>query len=102
MPALNATPELLSIKIKVIEAMANGKLVITTPIGAEGINAVYGKHLLICKTTEEFKEAIKKCCADKNYAIEIAKGGQDLIKIDFNPAKITEQLLSLIKGTAKA
>jgi glycosyltransferase involved in cell wall biosynthesis len=41
------------IKIKVLEAMAGGLPVVTTPVGAEGINAQQGVHFLVGNTAEE-------------------------------------------------
>lgn len=41
------------IKIKVLEAMAAGLAVVTTPVGAEGIDAQQGLHLLVGNTAEE-------------------------------------------------
>lgn len=41
------------IKIKVLEAMAAGLAVVTTPVGAEGIEAQQGVHFLVGNTAEE-------------------------------------------------
>jgi glycosyltransferase involved in cell wall biosynthesis len=41
------------IKIKLLEAMAAGLAVVTTPVGAEGINAQQGVHFLVGTTAEE-------------------------------------------------
>lgn len=76
------------VKIKIIEALANGKVVITTKVGAEGINYVDGKHLLIAETANEFVLAINKCVTDKSLL-------KRLLKLDFNLLKknISRQLL---------
>lgn len=42
------------IRIKIIEAMAEGKLIISTEIGAEGIQCQHGNHLLIANNSKEF------------------------------------------------
>ncbi len=43
-------------KIKVLNAMAQGKPVVTTSVGAEGIDARGGQHFLIADTPGEFAE----------------------------------------------
>ena len=48
------------IRLKILEAMAAGKLIVSTTIGAQGIDYVEGKHLLIANTTVEFKEVYTK------------------------------------------
>lgn len=45
-------------KIKVLNAMAMGKAVITTAIGAEGIKAMPGRDFIIADTPQEFAEQI--------------------------------------------
>lgn len=49
------------VRIKIIEAMAMGKVIITTTIGLEGINAVHKKHILIADTVNEFVDAVGFC-----------------------------------------
>ena len=45
------------IKIKTLECMAAGLAVVTTPVGAEGISAQAGVHLLVCKSADELVNA---------------------------------------------
>jgi len=42
---------------KVLEAMAMGKAVVTTPQGLEGIAATAGQHLLVAETAGDFVQA---------------------------------------------
>jgi polysaccharide biosynthesis protein PslH len=53
------------IRIKIVEAMAAGKAIITTAIGAEGINYENGQHLIIAKDARSFTDAIVKVCNDR-------------------------------------
>ena len=80
------------LKIKVVEAMANGKLVITTPIGAEGLGAEPNFHFLLCKNKEEFLSAIRFCIDHKQQVAEIARRGQDFIRENYNLEKIYSSL----------
>lgn len=47
------------VNVKVIEAMSYGIPVITTSMGAEGIEAINGEHFIISNTPEEFLHDIK-------------------------------------------
>ncbi|MBI1227859.1 MAG: glycosyltransferase [Bacteroidetes bacterium] len=60
------------IKIKVLEGMALGRVVITTSIGAEGIPAEPGRHLLIADTASEFEKHMNWCM---NNPVESKKIG---------------------------
>jgi glycosyltransferase involved in cell wall biosynthesis len=85
------------LKIKVVEAMANGKLVITTKVGAEGLNVEHEKNILIANTAGEFFSALKKCIGNKAYAASIAEKGFQLIKKDFQPKDIIQKLEKFIQ-----
>jgi hypothetical protein len=45
-------------RIKLLEAMARGKAIVTTPLGAEGLNASHGTHLLLADSPSEFAAAM--------------------------------------------
>ncbi|MFK8044430.1 MAG: glycosyltransferase family 4 protein [Crocinitomicaceae bacterium] len=51
-------------RIKIIEAMALGKAVITTSVGIEGINAVHGESIIIANSPSEFASAIDDLMSD--------------------------------------
>jgi len=46
------------IKVKVINAMYRGIPIITTPIGAEGIQVKHGEHILLAETSQEWVDGI--------------------------------------------
>lgn len=58
-------------RLKIFEAMAMGKAVVSTLIGAEGLNLVHGRELLIADTPESFAASITGLLRDselrRNY-----------------------------------
>jgi len=52
------------VRVKILEAMARGVPVVSTSIGAEGLDVVAGEHLLIADTPETFSAAIQRLCND--------------------------------------
>jgi glycosyltransferase involved in cell wall biosynthesis len=46
------------VRVKVLEAMAAGKPVVTTPLAAEGIDAVAGRDFLVAEGAAGFRDAI--------------------------------------------
>ena len=80
------------IRIKIIEGMAMGKTIISTSIGAEGINCENEKNILIANTANEFLIAIKKCVEDKNFTEKTGKNARCLIDNDHDNKKIIERL----------
>ncbi len=96
---LNANPVLLTplfsgsgIKIKVLEGMAMGRLVLTTPIGAEGIPAEDGKHLLLAKTADDFFQKILWCIENPRQIFEIGQNARRFAGEHFDNQKIAKRL----------
>lgn len=86
------------IRIKIIEGMAMGKTVITTSIGAEGINYTNQKNILICKTIDDFIEAMKHCAGQPGSCHIIGSEARKLIEAEHSGQKIIEKLLSFYKA----
>jgi len=81
------------IRIKILEAMALGKAIISTSLGAQGIEIEDGKHLIIADTSEQFIEAISKLVLDSNLATELGNNARKLIEEKYNNTKVIERLL---------
>jgi glycosyltransferase involved in cell wall biosynthesis len=80
------------IRIKIIEAMSIGKVVITTSIGLEGIVAKDREEVLIANTVQEFIKAITFCIENPATCEQIGKNARQLIKEYHNNSLISVQL----------
>lgn len=81
------------IRIKIVEAMALGKVVITTSVGAEGLAVESGKHLFIADTPEQFVSAVSKCIATPDLCTIIGENARNYISISHNNELITNKIL---------
>jgi len=79
-------------RLKILEAMAMGKPVISTSIGAEGIEAVDEKDIIIADDVERFVEKIIELLKDKNYRRKIAQNGEKLVKEKYRWESIVKKL----------
>jgi glycosyltransferase involved in cell wall biosynthesis len=79
-------------RIKILEAMASGNIVISTSKGAEGINAQNNKEILITNTSEEFIEAVKKIKENKISKKEISIAAHRFISENFDNFAISKAL----------
>ncbi|HLA99990.1 MAG TPA: glycosyltransferase [Bacteroidota bacterium] len=64
---------------KVLEPMALGVPVVSTPIGAEGLPFVPGKHLMIGKSPEEFAAAVVTVLNDPALRQRLSLNGRDVV-----------------------
>lgn len=67
------------IQNKLLEAMAAGCPVVTTPTGNQGIGAVNGESALIGRTPEELARHAIKVLTDPNYAKSISQKAHELV-----------------------
>lgn len=84
-------------RIKIIEGMVLGKLVITTSIGAEGINYTNGKDIVIANTPKEFSDAIIYYLEHKEKQISIGKSARTLMENHYDNTIIVNNLINFCK-----
>lgn len=85
------------IRIKTLEAMAMGKLVISTTIGIQGIEAENKVHFLLANDTAEFAEAISWCYQNKDAAASISSNAQALIRSEYNQTLLMQRLVDFVE-----
>jgi len=66
------------IRAKIIEGLALGKTIISTSIGAQGIDYENGRNILIADTPSEFANQIIKCVNSRELCRTISKNARDL------------------------
>jgi glycosyltransferase involved in cell wall biosynthesis len=67
-------------RIKILEAMAAGLPVVSTPEGAEGLDVVSGEHLLIARDVDEFVSGVAQLLHDEGMARYLAANGRKLVE----------------------
>jgi sugar transferase (PEP-CTERM/EpsH1 system associated) len=66
-------------RIKIYEAMAQKKAVVSTTIGAEGLPLTDGKHIIIKDQPEEFAEAVCGLMEDENMAARLGENARRFV-----------------------
>lgn len=83
------------IQNKIIQAMAHGCCVITSPTGAEGLD-VTNSGISICRTTEEWIKSISTFLKDKELRIRKGKQARNYVASNMSKDIIRKQFLSFI------
>ena len=86
------------VRFKVLEAMAMGKPVVTTGMGADGINLTPGQEAVVADTGEEFARHILELLDDPARRAELAKAGRRFVEEKFDWRKITPGLDEVLTG----
>jgi|SRR5579872_160455 len=90
-PVENAVEELAKAKVavvpllagsgtrfKILEAWAAGRAVVSTSVGAEGLGAGHGEHLLIADAPQSFADAVSSLLEDQGQRQRLGKAGREL------------------------
>ena len=87
-------------RVKIIEGMALGKTVISTKIGAEGINYKDGENILIANTIEEYKQVIKMLLEHPQMINSIGNKARELVSNYYDNKIITKNLIKFYKDVS--
>ncbi len=82
-------------RVKILEGMALGKVIITTALGMEGIDAEHKKHLLVADTPEEFAAAVKYCVENPEAVRAMGKAASHFVEERFNNKELARQLFDI-------
>jgi sugar transferase (PEP-CTERM/EpsH1 system associated) len=97
-------------RLKILEAMALGRPVVSTTIGAEGLDVIDGTHLFIADTPEAFAEKTIRLLCDRQLYQYISANARRLVEARYSWAKIAERLMEVyeevigtptVKGTRR-
>ncbi len=86
------------IRIKILEAMMLGRVVLTTSMGLEGISAKDGEEVLIANTAYEFAEKIDHCLKHPEILRGIGKRAQAFAAQHFDHFEIAANVMGVYKS----
>jgi len=79
-------------RIKIVEALAMGKVVISTTVGAEGIPYSDGVDLLIADTPQQFLDRLRSISLEKKKLNAVSAAARKLAEGHFDIGKVTGML----------
>tara|TARA_B110000977_G_C11023931_1_gene472416 strand:+ start:154 stop:1329 length:1176 start_codon:yes stop_codon:yes gene_type:complete len=83
------------IRVKIIEGMAQGKCIITTSLGAEGLSIKNKENILIANSKEEFIAQMQFCSNQPIRVSEIGTEARKFAKENFSKQAVSLQLKNL-------
>jgi len=84
-------------RIKIIEGMALGKPIVTTPIGTEGISTMSGKNILIADNEQGFLLDIERLITDPELFKAISANAIEYIQQKFDNLALAGALIGFYK-----
>jgi glycosyltransferase involved in cell wall biosynthesis len=83
-------------RVKILEAMAFGRPVVSTTVGAEGLQCESGTHLLIADDMNEFAAAIVRLSSDVECRLKLAGSGRALQQRRFGPPGMLDAVRTML------
>jgi len=87
-------------RLKILEAMAFGRPVVSTSIGCEGLDVIDGQHLFITDTPSKFAESTVRLIRDEELRKQIVQRARDLVMSKYDWGIITKKLMSIYHEVA--
>ena len=84
-------------RIKIIEGMALGKPIVTTPVGTEGISTTSGENIIVVTNVEGFVQSISDLIEDREYFDKISKNAIEYIHENFDNLSSAGALIEFYK-----
>ncbi|MDQ2974640.1 MAG: glycosyltransferase [Acidobacteriota bacterium] len=85
-------------RLKILEAMAAGVPVVSTVLGAEGLELTHDKNILVADTTEKMIEAIVKLIEKPEQRKRLREAGHSLISNRYDWSRIGRSLFECYVG----
>lgn len=82
-------------RLKIFEAMAMEKAIVSTSVGAEGLPVRDGEHLLIADTPSAFADAVTRLLREPAFAAELGTRAAELVRSRFGWKHAAEQFMSI-------
>lgn len=89
-------------RLKILEAMAMGKAIVSTRIGAEGIGLVDGDSACLADTPDDFARAIGRLLDDADLRHRLGRRARQLAEQRYGWAVIGERLLATYESLLQA
>lgn len=71
-------------RLKVMEALAMGKPVVSTQVGAEGLHVIAGKHLVVADSPEAFATEVVRLANDSVERQRLGREGRGLVETEYD------------------
>lgn len=67
-------------RLKVLDAMASGKAIVSTSIGCEGLEVTPGEHLLVADSPDDFARTVVALLGDRRKQVRLGAAARTLVE----------------------
>ena len=71
-------------RLKILDAMAMGKAIVSTSVGCEGLRARHGENILVADSPQDFVDAIMRLFSDEQLRRTLGNAGRALVEAHYS------------------
>jgi sugar transferase (PEP-CTERM/EpsH1 system associated) len=84
-------------RLKILEAMAMGRAVVSTTVGAEGLDVVHDRHLMLANDPSGFAASVLRLLDDPDMCMRLAAAGRHIVEQRYGWSALADQYGSFIR-----
>lgn len=85
-------------RLKIFEALAMGKAIVSTTVGAEGLPLEDGKHLVLADTPEAFARQVLQLIDDPELRARLGRAGRELVQARYSWQRVAGDFEALCRS----
>jgi sugar transferase (PEP-CTERM/EpsH1 system associated) len=89
-------------RLKIFEAMAMGKAIVSTTIGAEGLPVESGRNIVLADEAEAFARQIINLLRDSERRQELGRAARQLVEKRYSWNSVGQQLIGILNEVARS
>ncbi len=88
-------------RLKILEALAMGKAVVSTAVGAEGLAVTPGENILLADRPQAFADSVERLLADPSLGVRLGTSGRELVETHYEWDRLADKLEEFLKGIVR-
>ncbi|MBK8646312.1 MAG: glycosyltransferase [Gemmatimonadetes bacterium] len=88
-------------RLKILDALAMGRVLVSTAVGVEGIPMREGEHYLRAETPQEFVEQMTRAAGDPALRDRLGAAGRALVEREYGWAPLGDRLEAAYASAAR-
>ena len=89
-------------RLKIFEALAMGKAIVSTTVGAEGLPLEDGKHLVLADTAETFASQVVALVNNPGKRARLGRAGRELVQARYSWSRVAGEFEELCRNAGTA
>ena len=83
-------------RLKILEALAMRKAVVSTSLGCEGLSVIAGKHVRVADSAQAFAGAVVDLLRDAQRSMALGNAGRELVEATYSWKRCGDRAMSAI------